>query len=516
MGDYKLPIITGTSLNVGDLLRWDGDNWVNYPDSNYGGLSGLLEDLDALGPNAVDGEFLVGTGVGTLAWEKDAIVRTSLGLGTGDSPIFTALVLIDLPTVVPYYIVDLMEYASDELAQAAYVTSVIDFSPNLIAHWKLNDNLSTNVVLDAVGNHNGILTDGVNNYTSDLSTSSKPDSNMVNAFDFDGADDSIKIDDHADLSFGDGASTDSPFSVSFWINKDDGSTYEVLMKGDSDITIEYVLNIASIGFLHLILYDDNKDNWIKLQIDDALISAGSWKHCVVTYDGSGLASGITFYVDGIIISSTTATSNGTYDAMHDEGGDLYISQNKRSAAFGNGQLDNVMLFDKELSQAEVTALYNAGKGVEDLSIGVLAYSEDTIKEQGSYSLKGVVLTTSSLNDTLTRTVDPALDLSGQDNIYFKVRASRTGAQFKVSIHDSGGATTDHPVNIASANVWQTETWDISGVSDANKNDIDEIIITMTNVDAENIIYLDDLYAGIASPVSGQLWNDDGTIKIYIV
>lgn len=35
MADYKIPIITGTSLSVGDLLRWDGCGWVNYPDSNY-------------------------------------------------------------------------------------------------------------------------------------------------------------------------------------------------------------------------------------------------------------------------------------------------------------------------------------------------------------------------------------------------------------------------------------------------------------------------------------------------
>lgn len=35
MADYKVPIITGTELAVGDVLRWDGSDWVNYPDSNY-------------------------------------------------------------------------------------------------------------------------------------------------------------------------------------------------------------------------------------------------------------------------------------------------------------------------------------------------------------------------------------------------------------------------------------------------------------------------------------------------
>lgn len=37
MADKKVPIITGTPLSVGDLLRWDGSDWVNYPDSNYAG-----------------------------------------------------------------------------------------------------------------------------------------------------------------------------------------------------------------------------------------------------------------------------------------------------------------------------------------------------------------------------------------------------------------------------------------------------------------------------------------------
>jgi len=51
----------------------------------------VLDDLNTLGANASDGEFLVGTGAGALAWEDGATVRTSIGLGTGDSPTFTDL-----------------------------------------------------------------------------------------------------------------------------------------------------------------------------------------------------------------------------------------------------------------------------------------------------------------------------------------------------------------------------------------------------------------------------------------
>lgn len=54
-------------------------------------LDGLLQDLDTLGANSADGEILVGTGAGALAWESGATARTSLGLGTGDSPQFTSI-----------------------------------------------------------------------------------------------------------------------------------------------------------------------------------------------------------------------------------------------------------------------------------------------------------------------------------------------------------------------------------------------------------------------------------------
>ena len=51
----------------------------------------VLDDLNALGANAADGEFLVGTGAGALDWESGATARTSMGVGTTDSPQFAGI-----------------------------------------------------------------------------------------------------------------------------------------------------------------------------------------------------------------------------------------------------------------------------------------------------------------------------------------------------------------------------------------------------------------------------------------
>uniref|UniRef100_A0A6M3JA65 Putative tail fiber protein n=1 Tax=viral metagenome TaxID=1070528 RepID=A0A6M3JA65_9ZZZZ len=61
--------------------------------TNVQAFGAVLDDLNTLGANAADSEFLVGTGAGALAWESGATARTSIGLGTGDSPEFAGLTL---------------------------------------------------------------------------------------------------------------------------------------------------------------------------------------------------------------------------------------------------------------------------------------------------------------------------------------------------------------------------------------------------------------------------------------
>ncbi|MBU2062547.1 MAG: hypothetical protein KKH44_11950, partial [Bacteroidetes bacterium] len=50
------------------------------------------------------------------------------------------------------------------------------------------------------------------------------------------------------------------------------------------------------------------------------------------------------------------------------------------------------------------------------------YSEGTIKNQGSYSLKGIAAITDSLNATLTRTLGSTINLTGKTKIYFDIYA----------------------------------------------------------------------------------------------
>lgn len=121
------------------------------------------------------------------------------------------------------------------------------------------------------------------------------------------------------------------------------------------------------------------------------------------------------------------------------------------------------------------------------------YSENTIKTQGSYALK-FVASTSALNKTLTKSFAPVLNLSNQTSINFDLRASRTGSNIKIGMHDLGGTTTEITPNVLTADTYQAVSWDISGVSNANKDSIDSIIVTIVNAGASNTAYLDNLFS----------------------
>lgn len=168
--------------------------------------------------------------------------------------------------------------------------------------------------------------------------------------------------------------------------------------------------------------------------------------------------------------------------------------------------------------AASTRYYKLGSGVDNTlteDISGLSYSNDatvacldsidiifmpsvfletSIVSEGTKSIKVVAAQTSSLNKTLTRTLNPTFNLSGQTSFKFNVRSNRIGSNFKIGLHDSGGTTTEVTPNITGADVFQEVTLDLSAVADADKNTIDSIIYTQLNADAETTVYLDYLTA----------------------
>jgi hypothetical protein len=121
------------------------------------------------------------------------------------------------------------------------------------------------------------------------------------------------------------------------------------------------------------------------------------------------------------------------------------------------------------------------------------FSESVIKQEGEYSMRGNASST-NVSASFTRTLSSTLNLSDRATIRFGLRSSRTGSNIKLGIHDSGGTTSETTPNITSAGVWQTVDWDISAVANANKDVIDQIIISVVDFAADTIFYIDNMRA----------------------
>jgi hypothetical protein len=97
----------------------------------------VLEDLNTLGPNAADSEFLVGTAAGALAWETGATVRASLGLGTWAlETLGSETVIIPPRTWLPEDGAAGPELATVALANHDYEELLFDGAATETAFWK--------------------------------------------------------------------------------------------------------------------------------------------------------------------------------------------------------------------------------------------------------------------------------------------------------------------------------------------------------------------------------------------
>ncbi|MCG2724687.1 MAG: discoidin domain-containing protein [Elusimicrobia bacterium] len=185
-----------------------------------------------------------------------------------------------------------------------------------------------------------------------------------------------------------------------------------------------------------------------------------------------------------------SNNNADWTSLDTQTGQTFTQAQKKTYDFFN--LAPYVYYRIYITARE-QALYVGMGEFELMERALQCGSESTIKTQGSYALKGIA-TTDSLNDTLTRTVSPTIDLTGQTRIKFSIRASRTGSNIKIGVHDSGGTTTEITPNILAADTFQTIWWDISAVANADKDAIDQIIITIVNAVAANTFYIDDMYA----------------------
>jgi|GEM_PF-6825592 len=157
-----------------------------------------------------------------------------------------------------------------------------------------------------------------------------------------------------------------PFSIEMWVCATGDKTNATLISHITALRGWTIFSHGSRGKLQQIdfgLYHILSENRLVVTNTTGLaIVNNTFFHLVITYDGSSLASGIKYYVNGSIKSLTTAASNLTGTIKNSA--KLLIGSGPYP--YFLGKLDECVVYNRVLSQAEVTQRYNSGVGTETL------------------------------------------------------------------------------------------------------------------------------------------------------
>ncbi|KAF0142115.1 MAG: hypothetical protein FD122_952 [Stygiobacter sp.] len=228
----------------------------------------------------------------------------------------------------------------------------VDPPSNMVAWWSL-DYSALGARQDFAGfNNSGTMINGP------LQVAGK----VLGALQFDGVDDYVEVADHMELNFG----TEN-FSFDAWIKTTDAQGVKIILDKRVEINGNF---LAYKGYS--IFLGDGK---LALQIGDGapefdsytnygstlFVADGIWHHIAITVSRSN-SQGILFYLDGVPTQFGNPTSHLgslTNTSPLRIGSQSFIGVFSGIGKF-KGILDEIELFKRVLTPAEVLAIYNAG------------------------------------------------------------------------------------------------------------------------------------------------------------
>lgn len=206
----------------------------------------------------------------------------------------------------------------------------------LIGHWKFHEGSAFDYSL---GGHGGTLK-GTANY-------------QYPGVDLDGDSDYVEIADSADFT-----PALTTFSISAWIYMDEATEFQIACKDNESTAREWGFATGSSDYLIFFVFDQSAIAWIGREYQSAM-SAGAWTYVAGTYDGGTSNSGIKLYINGSQVDDANAT-NGTFVSVEDTAQAVHIGL--RNDMYSDGKIDDVMIFNTELSAAQIKSIYEQTRG----------------------------------------------------------------------------------------------------------------------------------------------------------
>jgi uncharacterized repeat protein (TIGR02543 family) len=313
----------------------------------------------------------------------------------------------------------------EDLAGNQIPVTTVDYQySSLVGYWRLDDE-SGNTASDSSSNsNNGTL---VNNPTWT--------SGQVNgALRFDGGNDYVEAPDDPSFDIAE------QITITAWINPADVSHWRTIVSKFAHTPnrrkdLYWFLYAGNIG-IGLAGPLGAEENWIP----SVPIETGVWTHVALTYDGST----IRMFKNGVNAASTSESGVLMLaDASSSES--FYIGRNTEWGEYFNGIIDDVRLYNRFLTAAEVQAIYNEHAGTPTtytLSITAVNGSVSKSPDKTSYNAGETV--------TLQATANTGYHFTGWSG-----DASGTTNPVSITMNSNKSVTAGFTINTYTLNVTAT-------------------------------------------------------------
>lgn len=154
------------------------------------------------------------------------------------------------------------------------------------------------------------------------------------------------------------------FSLEAWF-KSDSPTSQVIVARREPVAPKrgWEMFLDLNGRIHFYLISST-DDYLGVFTIEVGYADNTLHHVIVTYDGSSLASGVRIYVDNLnkplIIGKDTLTSTIQY------GESVFIGARGGEFHYFNGLLDEIVIYNQELTSYQVNNRFNEGNGTESM------------------------------------------------------------------------------------------------------------------------------------------------------
>lgn len=176
---------------------------------------------------------------------------------------------------------------------------------------------------------------------------------------------------------------------------------------------------------------------------ESTVENGDWHHIAVTYaGGSATIKDVKMYFDGAAVTTDGAGTSGVGDDAMATANDKVLigSRNNSQKWFDGGGIDDVRIYDVELTAAEVLAVYNENV----LSTADIAFGQDELKAYPTLVEDFLTIETTNQGElnvsifditgkTILETIGNSIDMTGlTSGLYIvKVREDNKVANLKV-------------------------------------------------------------------------------------